>query len=107
MADSPGGASGLLVRGYKGKELLFRADGYDQPHVGGTRPSVTHTWHPLDEWILAFRHRKTRSAYQQFLQAIRGVAFEAVPVGRLLTANTICGPRYGTETLRIDRDVAA
>ena len=38
-------------------------------------------------------------------QAIRGVAFEAVPVGRLLTANTICGPRYGTETLRVDRGV--
>src|ERR1035441_6158415 len=54
-------------------------------------------------WV---RSLASSSAYQQFLQAIRGVALEAVPVGRLLTANTICGPRYGTETLRVDRDVA-
>jgi hypothetical protein len=42
------------VRGYKGKELLFRADGYDQAHVGGTRPGVTHTLHPPDEWNMLF-----------------------------------------------------
>jgi hypothetical protein len=31
--------------------------------------------------------------------AVRGVAFKSLPVGSLLTGNTICGPRYGSEAL--------
>src|ERR1039457_462918 len=51
--------------------------------------------------------KQGRSDCQQLLPAVRGVAFEAMPVAFLLTANTICGPRYGTETLRVDRRFAA
>src|ERR1035441_629536 len=50
--------------------------------------------------------KQGRSDCQQLLPAIRGVAFEAVPVGFLLTANAIRGPRYRTETLRVDLRVA-